>query len=529
MRHGEPIRHVTAAVCILSACALSTAHAEYQPSPQAPTIPEVTLVLPPDIGYIVETHPPAQPSAPTLIYIQEAHANDEVQQRIVSLLEQLIRQQGLELILVEGGHGDVGLSYLRGYGLPRQRKQVADRYLKAGLVTAEEYLDIVSEYPLTLWGVEEPELYQQQIDTFLDTEPIRERLRPILRELRETAESVKPGLADPAAAELDAKTAAFDAQALGLAEYADHLAGLMDRLGIDNAPYPNFKRLRLARQLERAINPERIPSERQALIAQLGRVAGEETLRSLIERAEQMDAGRLSPEAFYLELKALAARCGISLAGAPNLSRYVLFLKRQAQIEPAALAVELDLVVEALHEALASTPGRRQLRRALRQLDLLEKLVDLTWSPQDYQRFQPADAASLGSEGARFLSDELLRQGLPPRDFSRAGELAPALPALVRFYEVARARDEALVRNALAKVEASREPIAALIAGGFHARQMTRMFVDRGVGLVVVAPKVDQPTDERLYRAVLKYKSGHGSLQEVMALAEPSRVAEPAR
>ena len=36
---------------------------------------------------------------------------------------------------------------------------------------------------------------------------------------------------------------------------------------------------------------------------------------------------------------------------------------------------------------------------------------------------------------------------------------------------------------------------------------------------MVVAPKISQATDEALYRAVLKYKSGHGSFEDVLAVS----------
>jgi hypothetical protein len=91
---------------------------------------------------------------------------------------------------------------------------------------------------------------------------------------------------------------------------------------------------------------------------------------------------------------------------------------------------------------------------------------------------------------------------------------------LLRFYEAAQARDEALIANTLAKLRESGERTAVLITGGFHAPAIAKRFKEQGLGLVVVATKVGHgTTDERLYHAVLKYKSGHGSLAEVQAIA----------
>ena len=62
-----------------------------------------------------------------------------------------------------------------------------------------------------------------------------------------------------------------------------------------------------------------------------------------------------------------------------------------------------------------------------------------------------------------------------------------------------------------------------LITGGFHSPQITQQLKDQGVGLVVVAPKITHATDDRLYHAVLKYKSGHGTFEEVTAIANSNR------
>jgi hypothetical protein len=97
--------------------------------------------------------------------------------------------------------------------------------------------------------------------------------------------------------------------------------------------------------------------------------------------------------------------------------------------------------------------------------------------------------------------------------------LAAALPTLQRFYAAANARDEALVANTLAKIAETKERVAVLITGGFHAPQMARLLQEGGVGLIAVAPKVGGETDEQLYHAVLKYKSGHGTFEDVQAAA----------
>ena len=159
----------------------------------------------------------------------------------------------------------------------------------------------------------------------------------------------------------------------------------------------------------------------------------------------------------------------------------------------------------------------------------MEKLLALRLSPSEYEQFHALSFAGTFPAWAEFLNSQCVRQGLPLNPFSRLDELEAALPTLQQFYAVASTRDEALVARALAKLEETHEPLAVLITGGFHSPQITKRLTEQGLGVVVVAPKVTQPTNERLYQAVLKYKSGHGSFKEVEAAAAATQLAESSK
>ena len=183
-------------------------------------------------------------------------------------------------------------------------------------------------------------------------------------------------------------------------------------------------------------------------------------------------------------------------------------------------------MAKAIRQASLSTPESRQLQAILEEVDLVEKLLELALSPEEYQRLGAVDLHGLAARWEQFLNAQLARQGLPTRSFQALAELEAKLPTLQQFYQSAQQRDEQLVQRALAKLRETGEPIAVLITGGFHAPEITKRLTAQGVGTVVVTPKVITPTNERLYRAVVKYKSGHGSLDEVMALANHSQARQ---
>ncbi len=514
------MRKVGRAALAVSFCfsvKVALAHAVSQPA-EPIRDPQVSdIFVPEELGYVLETHESTSAEAPLVIHIQEAHTNYEAQSHIVGILERLIQEHGLKLILVEGGSGDVSLSYLRGYGPLDNRRQVADKYLKLGILSAEEYLDIVSDQPLILWGVEDRALYRQNVDAFLSSETLRESLRPVAASVREAVDVLKPLILDPALASLEQDAAAFENSSLSLAEYAERLAALRERHGLAERDYPQLARFLAVRELEQAIQPEEIGREQQALLERLSALIDEAAFQPLVDQATQVKAGTLTREEFYRSLQQLADSSQVPLDGYPALAGYLRYLQEKAELKATELSSELDRLADALKAALASTPESRELIRIADWLDLVEKLAEFKLSPEEYRRFRALSQDSLLAGWGRTLNEQLAARGLPARTFPGAEACDAHLAGLQRFYEAAEQRDAALAANAGAKLRETGEPLAVLITGGFHSPAITQALKDRGLRLVVVAPKVNGETNERLYEAVLRYKAGRGSFKEVQA------------
>jgi len=481
------------------------------------------IFVPAELGYVIETHSPAPASSlassshPIIVHIQEAHSNYEAQKHLADILDRLVRDFGLTLILVEGGQGDVGLEYLRGYGPPDNRKEVAEKYLKSGILSGEEYLDIVSDYPLTLWGVEQDDLYQQNVQAFLRAESLRTTLGPVLARVRAAAELLKPRLTDPALSELGDKARAFEQGTLDASDYAEFLDGLARRERVSELAYPQLTRFLAVRALEGQIQQAHVQQQQTALMQRLSERLSKEQLDALIADAKGVRGKTVTQRAFYAHLNELVTSTKLSLDAYPQLALYLRYIEEGAQIKPATLAEELDQLAASLRAHLASTPESKTLQELLGQLDLAEKLLDLRLSPDEHQRFQSVNVGEMVSHWKSFLTEQLHQANLPSQSFDRLEALTTAWPTLQRFYEAAAKRDAVLVERAMAKLAETHEPLAVLITGGFHSPKITQLLKDRGVGVVVVAPKVSHETDERLYRAVLKYKSGHGSFEDVQA------------
>ena len=216
----------------------------------------------------------------------------------------------------------------------------------------------------------------------------------------------------------------------------------------------------------------------------------------------------------------VAKQAGLVLTEYPHLQLYVTYLRASKRVRIDHLSQQVDRLAAALRNDLSkASPEGQHLTRLLDELALMERLVAMELSPEEYQRFQALPTSGLLCGWVQFLEPQLQAVGLSVPPWSSCGELERILPQLTAFYASASERDDALVQHTLDKLRASGERLAVLITGGFHAPEITRRLREHGLGVVAVTPQVGDASDPALYQAVLKYSRGLLSLDEVMVVA----------
>src|SRR3989338_9127747 len=161
--------------------------AETTPIEQTPLTLD-NLRIPTEHGTLKETHTAHEP---IIIHIQDAHANYEAQKHLAGILDYLIRAHGVALVLVEGGSRNDSLSYMRTYAPLEKRKQVAEEFLQSGKISCENYLDLTTDYNFTVYGIEKPELYDQNMEAFFSVEQVQAKALGAMTGFRAAVEALK--------------------------------------------------------------------------------------------------------------------------------------------------------------------------------------------------------------------------------------------------------------------------------------------------------------------------------------------------
>ncbi len=441
-----------------------------------------------------------------IIHLQDAHCNYEAQKNMAGLLEYLVKEYGVKLIMVEGGSGDVSLSFLRTYADETRREQVADEYLKMGKISGEEYLDIVSDYDLELYGIEDKSVYNEHMDAFLELDSVKRNGLAYLRSLSNITNRLKPLMYSKELASLEQMRVQYAQDKVSLAQYCRYLFSVAQQKDLELWNYFHLNTFCEAAQLEQNINFKLAESQRNALIKQLASVLDESAVEELVEKSRAFKSGELSTQDFYIYL--------INVAGSKiNLARdyqefnnYAQYLTASKTIDTPELLKEVSEIETEIEEIYLANANQRKLRDISKSIQILTKLLKLELTPEDYAYLQDNKSKFITSSWTDFLAGSCRSHNLKMRPFTN-GAIDDNFKKLEKFYELGTIRDEVFIKNITDIMDKHEHKLAVLITGGFHTPGLTSALKEKDYSYIVVAPVITQKTDSDVYLSVLKTKN----------------------
>lgn len=491
-------------------------HGKIEDPNAAPQLPEETLKAPAEPipltlenlripvghGSLKKTYAAREP---IIVHIQDAHANYEAQKHLSGILEYLIVTHGLSLVLVEGGSRNDSLSYMRSYAPLAKRKEVAEEFLKSGKISGENYLDLTSDHNFTVYGIEMPELYDENMEAFLSVEKVQPPALNAIQGFHKAVEMLKGAMYPQSVKDLEVKELEVKTGRVTLAKHYQNLAQEAQKRKVPMGKgYPNLQAFLKASSLEGQIDFKAVEIQRTQYLEALTKSLAKPEMDKLLKQSLELKEGLVTPATFYGHLKGYLKM--EDLLRFPMLAQYIEYLELFERIDHAALFTEVENLSFALKDSTFTDKLQRQLAQVAKDVEVLGDLLELKLTPDSYdyyrthkQEFKPDRWA----DALRELGSKLK----PPQTFPLTpGPLNAAIPSMSSFYEVARQRDLAMVENALKQIGEFKVPFAVLVAGGFHTPVFERLFKDQKVSYAVVAPKVGKVTeaDTEKYHRVLK-------------------------
>jgi len=470
------------------------------------------LPIPPVVhegyGHIVEGYKAQGAAEKIIIHIQDIHTNYEAQKNMSKILESLIQEQGLKLIMVEGGWGDVNLSYLRDYADQERRLDVAEEYLEEGKISGEEYLNIISDYDMDIQGIEEEDLYRRNLDSFFKIESFRGKGTSVIAELTEITDILKKKIYPASLLALEEKQAEYDEEEISLAEFYQYLLQLAKGERVNTECFPNFNSFMNIVELEESTEFAKIEKQRAKLIERLSKILKKDALTPLVTKSLEFRLNKVGSVEYHTYLLDIAKKAGEKLDKYPELFAYLEYIKAHEQINTNTLFKEAGSLEEQLQQHLAESKDQKNLLTLSRVLEILDNFLNLKLIPDDFLYYKQQSQDFLISKWHPFIKEKIAEYNLKRPLPEQTTILDENLSTLVEFYDIANQRDTVFLKKSIELMNEKEQNLAVLITGGFHTPNLISMFKDQGISYIIVAPKTTEKTDPDQYRYILEYKSG---------------------
>lgn len=443
---------------------------------------------------------------PLVINIQDAHQKLGAQASIANILESLVSNYNLQLVGIEGADGAVDTSVLSSLPDAKIKKKAGEYLLREGLISAGEFYSIISENPVSLYGVEDDRVYQKNRNVFKKLVEAKPALRRELKILGGTLRALEGKVYNPALKELNLRKMRRASGEMKFNEYWEYFSGLAVRHEVSYKKYANLKKIVEALSLEKRIHFEKASIERESLIKTLSAALPPNELEELIRWMLEFKQGKISSADFYRGLIWRAQALPVDPAGYENVRAYSEYTALYESIDLISIFDEAEKFENEIRQTLFVSEDEKELTRLSSFVEILSRLLDVTLGAGEYDLFRSNRSFFKISEiRRRILNFSSKYQVEAARDID-FDVLERQMPDAEEFYELASKRNEILLQNTLKKMRKDHARVAALVTGGFHSEGLSRLMEDEHVSCLVVMPKFEANSPDRPYISVLTRK-----------------------
>ncbi|MCM8775966.1 MAG: hypothetical protein NC930_06435, partial [Candidatus Omnitrophica bacterium] len=457
-----------------------------------------------------------------VIHVQDAHVNEEAQLNIAGVLNYFVQKHGLSLVSLEGADGDLYTEMYSFFPNEQARKNVAGYFLKEGRLTGPEYLAIVQHRNLMLYGVEDPQMYEENRKAYLEALDFKAEDEEILAQLGKILKNMARFVFSDTLRELIRRRSEFLEDRRDLAGYVRYLLDTAEARHMAVHDYPGLHSLISLIELEKRIDFERAEKEIENLAGDLKNILSKEKLSRLLNHTVEFQMKKMRRADYYGYLEEEIRRLLLPAtvrkdAGKEaslrekyeNLLQYLRYMRLYDSIG-LEIFDEIENLEKGIKNKLFTTEDEVMLDRLLRIFEIYQKMFEFSLTKQDADFFYTYRDEFSSKTFERFLTPLFAKyrfsDGLP----SALEILDRDLGRVERFYSLALKRDRVLIEKAVEKMESSKQTVMAIVTGGFHTPGIEQYLRERDYSYLVIAPRmakeIDEAKETQLYEDALRQK-----------------------
>ncbi len=389
-----------------------------------------------------------------VIHIQDVHAHFAAQENIAAIVDHLNAVYGIKTVALEGGWGQT--SFPQSWGLPnsKEKQMLARALLEEDYLTGPAYAALFSQTPISLVGIEDAKLYEENREIYVKHLAEREKISSSVEASQKKISQSKTVVFQPELLSFDKSLVDFR-EGKKADKFLPSLLQTAEAKGVDLSSLDQVMLFKEVIAKEKALSKEKLDSEAARLMQgfKRTRLSFEELLRS----------GKIAAD--KLELY-------------PEAKKYLEIMKLQDRISHREFFHQIDEAVLRLKEKLFSSDEEKALDAKSERFLLAKRIILFQATPDDLNAYESQKTeidADMDAEG-----------------------LGKALDLALSFYEIAKKRDEIFFQKVTSDEKLQGD--VAIVTGGFHTEGLSQQMKEAGISYVVVTPDLaNEAPNDQLY------------------------------
>ena len=471
--------------------------------------PSPDITIPKDVAITKEVYQGSDADKKTIINIQDAHSSLGAQESISSILDSLVTNYDLSLVAIEGSSGYIDTSILKTFPDENIRKATARYLMVKGKMSAGEFYSITSNKNIALYGIENKELYKENVEEFKKVYKANQAISGDIIKLQNALSAIQDKVYPK---ELKAMESSSVLKSGGTATFTDrwnYVDSLARKLNISYKNYPNLKKLSESIKFEKSVSFVKANKERDALIGMLTNSAKKHDLEKLVLNSLLFKQGKIGQGEYYAFLQNLAKHYKIDPGTYSDLAKFTGYITLYESIDLLEIFEEAKLLEDAIRDKLYTSPEQKKLNNMSKCVSHIKDMFELKLTNSDFEYLDNNIKTCSAEAIASLIKEESIKYNIPIEAGYDLDNIFSNIPVAISFYKTAEKRNHAILNNTIKQMNEQGQTVAALITGGYHTKGMLELLKTRQTSCLVILPKFDASKGERPYVAILTNKSDY--------------------
>jgi len=449
-----------------------------------------------------------------VINIQDLHCDYFVQKNISSLIEELSKKYKIEDVYVEGGIGKIDTSLLS--NIDQEFKQnILDSLLKTGKLTGTEYYSAMNDKPTLLKGVEEKDIYLDNILRLTDIIDSKDEVYTHLSKVDQEIEFLKAKYLKSENKRFDSFLKQKENKEITQEQFVSKLFSYAQKSSISLKNYKNLQTY--LSLLENSVNNKKVQKELLSMLNEIKKALSYEDYNRFISYTSNLTNSqnlRLFVEKFCDENNMDLSKVY------PNLNRFFSLQKQYMQCNPVELVKEERNLIDAIRTSLSNN-----------QTEL--EIAYLSDFEPFYKGYLSAALTSSQWEYVKLGLDkfkEIYAKYSISNDVENVNEYAEELNS---FYDTNNKRNEIFVSkmnlDKVALKDSSKDEnvsdilskakrVVILVAGGYHTDGINEILNQKGITNITITPNITKTTQKSRIEYEYLAQQQATSIRQMIAL-----------